>query len=91
MGFGFTTPKESPLPFVVDYYFVWSLPFDLSGMGVPSRSLAPASIAPRVITGHANLLTKTRWQSSRRSLCIGLPIYQKLMDNFGEFFETTYH
>jgi hypothetical protein len=38
-GFGFTMPKKSHLPFVVDCYFVWSLPFDRSGMGVPIRSL----------------------------------------------------
>jgi hypothetical protein len=42
--------------------FVWSLPFDLSGLGGPSRSLAPASIALRVVTGHTNLPATIRRQ-----------------------------
>jgi len=36
---GFTTPKESPLPSVVDCYFISPLPFDISGLGGPIRSI----------------------------------------------------
>jgi hypothetical protein len=31
---GFTVPNDYPLPFIMNCYFVWSLPFDVSGMGV---------------------------------------------------------
>jgi hypothetical protein len=36
---GFTMPEGSLLPFIADCCFVWSLSFDLSDMGVPTRSL----------------------------------------------------
>jgi hypothetical protein len=48
--------------------FVWSLPFDLSGLGGPTRSLAPASIALRVVTGLTNLPATIRRQPPGRKV-----------------------
>jgi hypothetical protein len=58
---GFTLSKKSPVPFIVDCYFVWSLSFDLFGMGAPTRSLnsgqhsSPGHSRTRIPPHHDNV------------------------------------
>jgi hypothetical protein len=48
-GVGSLAPRPTPNLEDQGLHFVWPIPFDLSGMGGPTRSYAPASIALRVM------------------------------------------
>jgi hypothetical protein len=64
---------DAPTPNLEDQWaalFVWSLPFNLSGLGGPTRNLTPASIALRVVTGHTNLPATVRQQPLGRKMKI---------------------